>query len=31
MALPNEVAKAKDVIEGNEHSYYTVHGETVFA
>jgi hypothetical protein len=28
---PDEVAKAKDVIEGNEHSYYTVHGETVFA
>src|ERR1035438_3422785 len=28
---PDEVAKARDVIEGNEHSYYTVHGETVFA
>ena len=28
---PDEVVKAMDVIEGNEHSYYTVHGETVFA
>lgn len=28
---PDEVAKARDVIGGNEHSSYTVHGETVFA
>lgn len=26
-----EVAKAKNITEGTEHSYYTVHGETVFA
>jgi uncharacterized membrane protein len=28
---PDEVTKAKDIIGGTEHSYYTVHGETVFA
>jgi uncharacterized membrane protein len=28
---PDEVAKAKDIIDGTAHSYYKVHGETVFA
>jgi uncharacterized membrane protein len=28
---PDAVAKAKDIIERTEHSYYTVHGETVCA
>jgi len=28
---PDAVAKAKSIIEGTEHSYCTVHGETVFA
>ena len=28
---PDAVAKAKDIIEGTEHSYYAVHGEAVFA
>jgi uncharacterized membrane protein len=28
---PDAVAKARDIIAGTEHSYYTVHGETVFA
>jgi uncharacterized membrane protein len=28
---PEYVAKAKDIIAGTEHNYYTVHGETVFA
>lgn len=28
---PDEVVKAKDIIEGTEHSYHAVHGETVFA
>src|SRR6202142_131496 len=27
---PDAVAKAKDIIEGTEHSYYAVHGEAVF-
>jgi uncharacterized membrane protein len=28
---PDEVAKAKDIIEGTAHSFYTVHGERVYA
>lgn len=28
---PDAVGKAKDIIEGTEHSYYAVHGEAVFA
>jgi hypothetical protein len=28
---PDAVTKAKDIIEGTEHSYYAVHGEAVFA
>jgi uncharacterized membrane protein len=28
---PDEVAKAESVITGTEHSYHSVHGETVFA
>lgn len=28
---PDEVAKAKEIIGGTEHSQHTVHGETVFA
>ncbi len=28
---PDSVAKAKTIIDGTEHSYSTVHGETVFA
>jgi uncharacterized membrane protein len=28
---PDAVAKAKDIIAGTEHSYYTVHGQNVFA
>jgi len=28
---PDDVDKAKEIISGTEHSYYTVHGEPVFA
>jgi hypothetical protein len=28
---PDAVDKAKDIIAGTEHSYYTVHSENVFA
>jgi len=28
---PDAVGKAKDIIEGTEHSYYAVHSEAVFA
>jgi hypothetical protein len=28
---PDEVERAKDIIEGSKHSSYTVHGETVLA
>jgi hypothetical protein len=28
---PGEVAKAEGIITGTEHSYHSVHGETVFA
>jgi hypothetical protein len=28
---PDDVAKARDIIEGTAHNSYAVHGETVFA
>jgi hypothetical protein len=28
---PDAVQKARDIIDGTEHSFRTVHGETVFA